>query len=107
MVDLAASRLSLDGVLVIQSTTPESWSACVEPVVRDLAPGGPIHTETWAHLLGCRGFRMEQQVAGGGPASGPGVLTGTDADALNATIDTLNRLLLGPGEYLVVATRER
>jgi len=108
LVDLAASRLSLDGVLVIQSTTPESWSASVEPMVRDLAPGGPIHTETWVHLLGCRGFRVEQQLTGGVDRRLARVSSsGPDADALNATIDTVNQLLLGPGEYLVVATRER
>lgn len=108
LVDLAVSRLALDGVLVLHSTTPESWSAAVEPMVRDLAPGGPIHSETWAHLLGCRGFRVEQPLTGGvgrrlARVSSPG----PDADALNATIDTINELLLGPGEYLVVATRER
>jgi len=108
LVDLAASRLTLDGVLVLHSATPESWSAAVEPMVRDLAPGGPIHVETWAHLLGCRGFSVEQPLTGGVDRRLARVSsTGPDAAALNATIDTINELFLGPGEYLVVATRER
>jgi hypothetical protein len=32
---------------------------------------------------------------------------GPDAAAVNATIDAVNSLLLGPGEYLLVAVRER
>ncbi len=108
LVDLAASRLTPDGVLVLHSTTPESWSAAVAPMVRDLAPGSPIHAETWTHLLGCRGFRVDPLKTGGVDRRLARVSTpGPDADALNATIDTINELLLGPGEYLVVATRER
>jgi hypothetical protein len=31
----------------------------------------------------------------------------TDATTINAAIDTVNDLLLGPGEYLLVAVRDR
>ena len=108
LVDLAASRLAVDGVLVVHSATPESWSASTGPIVRDLAPGSPIHPETWAFLLGRRGFRVDRPVTGGQDRRLARVASGgSDADALNGAIDAINRLLLGPGEYLVVATRER
>ena len=77
-------------------------------LVADLAPGRPLHAETWAHVL-----------AGSGLA-GPSLHTGgedrrlarldppqPDAGTINAAIDTFNELLLGPGEYLLVAVRER
>ena len=108
LLELVATRLSVGGTLVLHSTTPEGWAASVPAVVRDLAPGRPLHAETWAHLLGSRGFAVADAVRGGADRTlghvDPG---GPDAGAVNAAIDALNELLLGPTEYLVVATRER
>jgi hypothetical protein len=33
--------------------------------------------------------------------------SGDDAATINAAIDAVNELLLGPGEYLLIAVRER
>jgi hypothetical protein len=108
LLEMVSTRLAVGGVLVIHSTTPEGWAASVPAVVRDLAPGRPLHAETWAHLLGSRGFAVADPVRGGtdrhldrvGPAT-------ADAAAVNAAIDAINELLLGVTEYLLVATRER
>jgi len=108
LLDLVGTRLAVGGRLVLHSTTPEGWAASVPPVVRDLAPGRPLHAETWEHLLGTRGFAVAAPVRGGTDRSLARVGTGTaDADTVNAAIDALNQLLPGPTEYLVVATRER
>ncbi len=108
LLALVASRLAVGGTLVLHSTTPEGWAVSVTPVVRDLAPGRPLHAETWAHLLAGRGFTVGGPVRGGSDRTlghvGPDA---ADAGTVNAAIDALNELLLGPTEYLVVATRER
>jgi hypothetical protein len=108
LLELVATRLTVGGTLVLHSTSPEGWAGSAPPLVRDLAPGHPLHAETWAHLLGARGFSVAEPVRGGDDRR----LTRVGADAadgaaINAAIDTINELLLGPTEYLVVATRER
>ena len=108
MVRLATTRLAMDGVLVIHSATPESWTAETAHLISDLAPGRPLHAETWTHLLADHGFRRTGLTFGGedrrldrvGPSN-------PDAPAINAAIDAVNSLLLGPGEYLLVAIRQR
>ena len=108
LVALATARLAVDGVLVIHSATPESWMAETSHLMSDLAPGRPLHAETWSHLLAEHGFRRTGLTFGGEdrrldrvPSSNP------DASAFNGAIDAVNALLLGPGEYLLVAVRER
>ncbi len=108
LVTLAASRLAVDGVLVIQSATPESWMAGRSHLVSDLAPGRPLHAETWAHLLAQLGFGPASVTWGGDQRRLDRVgSSNPDAEAINAAIDAVNALLLGSGEYLLVAARER
>ncbi|MHB1519404.1 MAG: methyltransferase domain-containing protein [Acidimicrobiales bacterium] len=106
LVDLLSTRMSERSVLVLQSMTPEAWSTGSSPIAVDLAPGRPLHPETWIHLLQACGFSTAEVVTGGqdrridpvGPDH-PG------ATSVNGAIDAVNRLLLGPEEYLVVASR--
>jgi hypothetical protein len=108
LLDLVGSRLAVDGTLVLHSASPAAWAASAPAVVRDLAPGHPLHPETWAHLLGTRGFRVLAPVTGGEDRRlAPVGDALADAAAVNAAIDAINDLLLGPTEYLVVATRVR
>jgi hypothetical protein len=108
LVRLTGARLAVDGVLVLHSATPESWMDSRSPIISDLAPGRPLHAETWSRLLADGGFRVERVTFGGidrridhvAPAN-------PDAATINATIDAVNQALLGPGEYLLVAVRER
>jgi SAM-dependent methyltransferase len=108
LLRMAASRLVVDGVLVLHSATPESWMAGSSPLLSDLAPGRPLHAETWEHLLLQHGFGDSRVTRGGEDrhlervaASNP------DAGAINGAIDAVNALLLGPSEYLLVARRTR
>jgi len=108
LVQLATSRLALDGVLVVHSATPEAWARESSHVLADLAPGRPLHADTWVHLLAERGFARTELTFGGedhriGRVEG----SGEQAAAANAAIDAVNALLLGPSEYVLVAVRER
>ncbi len=108
LVGLMATRLAVGGVVALQSSTPESWMEGTSPVISDLAPGRPLHAETWSQLLGDRGFRVQAVAYGGEDRRIDHVASaGPDAVAINATIDAVNARLLGPGEYLLVAVRER
>ena len=94
--------------LVLHSATPESWAAVSSPLLADLAPGRPLHAETWSHLFGLHGLRSSAVYEGGedhriAPVGG----ANPDAGAINAAIEVVNRRLLGPGEYVLVAVRER
>ena len=93
---------------MIHSTTPESWLAGGSPLVSDLAPGRPLHPETWAHLLARAGFGPPTVLSGGDDRRLEQVTSqGPDAAAINAAIDVVNAALLGPSEYLLVTVRER
>ncbi len=108
LVHLAASRLAVDGVLVIHSSTPESWMAGTSHLISDLAPGRPLHAETWGHLLAQLGFGAAAVTRGGDERRLDRVgSSNPDAGPINAAIDAVNALLLGSGEYLLVAVRER
>ena len=108
LLDLVSTRVTVGGVVVLHSATPESWATAESPLVRDLAPGRPLHPETWNHVLAIRGFTVEATVAGGDDRSIAHVGEDTpDSATVNAAIDAINHLLLGPAEYVVVATRER
>jgi hypothetical protein len=108
LMTLATSRLAVDGVLVIHSATPESWMVETSHLISDLAPGRPLHAETWSHLLADHGFRRTGLSFGGEDRRLERVgSSNPDASAINAAIDAVTALLLGPGEYLLVAVRER
>jgi hypothetical protein len=108
LVRMASARLAVDGVLVLHSSTPESWAAGSSPLVIDLAPGRPLHAETWTHLFSQHGLTATALHRGGEDRRiEPVAATNPDAGAINATIEAVNQRLLGPGEYLLVAVRER
>ncbi len=108
LADLVASRLDLGGVLVLQSATPEAWTVGRSHLLSDLAPGRPLHAETWTHLLTHLGFGQVSVTFGGEARQLDRVAsTSPDAAAINGAIDMVNALLLGPGDYLLVAVRER
>lgn len=108
LVQLASSRLAVGGVLVLQSMTPEAWQSSAPSLVTDLAPGRPLHAATWSHLLAGQGVESVA-VHTGGDDRRLAQVSGSngDAAAINAVIDAVNELVLGPAEYLLVAARER
>ncbi len=51
LVRTLLDRLGTSAVLVVHSVSPAAWSAEDAPVEADLAPGRPLRSRTWAHLL--------------------------------------------------------
>ncbi len=108
LADLVADRLAVGGVLVLHSAAPEGWERSVGPVVADLAPGRPVHVETWEHLLVERQLpvvvvrRTEpshhlERLPADQPAAG----------VVNAAVDAVEALYAAAGDYVVVAERHR
>ena len=56
LADLASAVLGAGGRLALVGTDPDAWGRTTSVVDADLAPGRPLHAETWAHLLEERGF---------------------------------------------------
>ena len=83
--------------------TLESWDF----VLPDLAPGRPLHPETWAHLLETSGFEGVQVIAGGTtrvfePVPGDDEV----AAAINRNFERLEQLLAGATSAAIVGRRE-
>ncbi|HMK11069.1 MAG TPA: hypothetical protein VK461_05790 [Acidimicrobiales bacterium] len=58
LAELASRAVAIGGCLVVLGVQPEAWAASVPVVVADLAPGRPLHPETWASVLSARGFEV-------------------------------------------------
>jgi hypothetical protein len=55
LVDEARRVVASGGTLVLLVTDQAAWDASLDPVVRDLLPGRPLHPETWLAVLAHRG----------------------------------------------------
>jgi hypothetical protein len=69
LVGRAAQVLRPGAGLVIVGTRPEAWEERMSPVARDLAPGRPLHAETWAHVIGAGPFAAPEIVHDEGGAT--------------------------------------
>jgi hypothetical protein len=59
---LLRTRVAPLGPIVLIGTQPTRWQREASPVQRDLAPGRPLHPETWGYLLGEYGFSQLETV---------------------------------------------
>jgi hypothetical protein len=108
LADLGAAKVAPGGRLIVVSTGPAAWTVARDPVLADLAPGRPLHPETWDHLLTGRGFEPARiDWSATDPERGLAPLPGTDVDAKihNANIERLNQLLFSPPAYALVTRR--
>jgi hypothetical protein len=72
LVGLAERKVATGGVVAVIGTVPECWRTVAGPVRSDLAPGRPLHPETWAHLFAESGLAGAQTSPGPpGPAEAP------------------------------------
>ncbi|HEX7459648.1 MAG TPA: hypothetical protein VF279_03395 [Acidimicrobiales bacterium] len=55
LVDEARRVVAPGGTLVLLVTDQSAWDEALDPVVRDLLPGRPLHPETWRTVLAHRG----------------------------------------------------
>lgn len=98
LVALAGSTLEPGGTLCVHSLSPSAWDGPDAPPGADLLPGRPIRSGSWAALLCECGFSV--RVVDGPPRGALASVPGLD-DAVSAAVEAR---LLGPGDYLVVAT---
>ncbi len=61
VLDRLVAAVAPGGWVAIVSIAPTAWSDVADPVVQDLGGSGPLHPDTWVHLLQVRGG-MEAQV---------------------------------------------
>lgn len=54
-LDQLVRGVAAGGRLAVVSAAPDAWAELADPVTRDLGEPGPVHAETWAHLLEARG----------------------------------------------------
>jgi hypothetical protein len=102
VADRAAAVVARGARVVVLSAGP----AAVDPVVADIAPGRPLHAETWCRLLAARGLGDVRVVTVGPPDRLESVAPDVPgAGVLNANIERLNRALFASGAYAVVATK--
>lgn len=101
LADLAATKA---GVVIIIGRDPAAWVRSQPAVQVDLAPGRPLHADTWAHLLSERGFASVRVVAGP-PNTSALQPVPKGAKELNANIERLNAVLFGPSSYAVIGRR--
>lgn len=105
LADLAAAKVAPGGTVMVVSADPRAWERSHPAVEVDLAPGRPLRSETWCHLLGGRGLRARLAAEQDAPA-GDALESVPGADpALAANLERLNRVLFPPTAYAVVATR--
>jgi hypothetical protein len=106
LLDLAVTALDKGGRLVIVASDPTGWQRVHNPIEADLAPGSPMHAPTWLHLLGERGFREINVMAGARHGSLDHVPdAGEFSAAVNANLDRLNDVLFPPASWLITASR--
>jgi len=102
LVELLVDRLAPGAVLVVISRGPTAPVRGPEAVAADLAPGRPVHPETWSYLLDARGFEtveVRERPAAFEPVPG-------DTAAAKVMNENLGRLF-GSGDYLLVARSAR
>lgn len=103
LLDRTAAALADGGHLVVLGTTPEAWARSADVVATDLAPGRPLHAETWVHLLEDRGFLTVHRHDG--PSLGS--LEPVGQEAIDANLARIEAALFGPASFAVTATRRR
>ncbi len=106
LADLAGHVLADGGRLAVVGTSPAAWSAAVDPVEADLAPGRPLHGATWVALLERRGV-LGVERHDGTPEVRLEPVPGEGAGVLNANLARIEEALFGPAGFAVTGVRRR
>jgi len=104
LADAVSTALAPDGRLAILTTAPGQWARTRPPVEVDLAPGRPLHPETWEHILSARQIG-ELTIAE--RASSFELESSDEETAVARDLRRVAHELLGPEAYLVFGVRER
>lgn len=103
LLDLANKVLSKGATLAILSTHPNSWGQGMSQVQKDLAPGHPLHAETWEQLLKRRNFTsIEVQISPSEPKFRLLDEVDETSKVLNSNWAKLNETYSLPSSYLIL-----
>lgn len=94
----AAAVLADGAPLLVLGVHPNAWERSCSPIAADLAPGRPLHPETWEWLLTANGFTGVEAHLGASAT-----LDETGDAAADANFRRLGALLLGPETFAVTA----
>ncbi len=98
LIDLVVDRLRADATLVVLSAGPVGLVRGPQAVAADLAPGRPVHPETWTYLLDAHGFETVSV------REHPGAFEPVPGDDAQAKVINENLArLFSSGAYLLVA----
>jgi len=98
LVDLVADRLAKGAAIVVLSAGPTAVARGAAAVAADLAPGRPVHPETWTYLLDARGFETVALT------EVPTPFDPVPGDTVQSKVMNENLArLFGSGAYLLVA----
>lgn len=106
LADLAAGALADGGRVAVVGTSPAAWARTVDVVRADLAPGRPLHADTWWALLERRGF-ADLARHDGPPLGALEAVAGEGAETLNANLARIEEALFGPASFAVTGVRHR
>ncbi len=98
LVEQAARVLVPGGTVVVITTNPSAHSSA-DIVARDLAPGRPMHPDTWVHLLGR--FEFERSTVHAAPCDLPADIRASDDPVVRA----FAAAVFPPPSYAVVGHR--
>jgi SAM-dependent methyltransferase len=102
LIDLLADRLASRAVLIVISRGPTAPARGADAVAADLAPGRPVHPETWSYLLDAVGFEtveVRERAADFEPVPGD--------DAQTRIMNENLARLFGSGDYFLLARSVR
>jgi hypothetical protein len=108
LVELAASRLEPGGTMIVVSCHPDEWQRNGPPLAVDLAPGRPVHPETWRVLLGRAGLVERTTQLGRGRQLPAIAGDGSPQWAVgNENFARLAEAVFGPADFAISARRPR
>jgi hypothetical protein len=107
LLDHAHRVLGSGGTVAIVTQVATPATSAAARTLSDLAPGRPLHPDTWAHLLATNGFTGVQVIAGDATRVFEPVPGDDDTTAaINRNFERLEQLLAGPTSAAIVGRRE-
>jgi SAM-dependent methyltransferase len=115
-LEAAYHKLQPGAPIILETINPACWSAFFDAYLRDITHVQPLHPDTLKYLLTATGYgNVEIRYSSPYPAESklkslPQTMESTPewqrlADAFNANVDNLNRLLFSNRDYAIIGSR--
>lgn len=105
LAELCAAKVRTGGVVAVVGTHPLAWQRAAPPIVVDLAPGRPLHAQTWKELLRANGVGSIV-CSEASSKRAIDLIEGSDPQtiAINSVIETLVEEIMVPEAFLVMGS---